>query len=141
MIEPQCTAVGTVTDVTQVTPNNGGKPYTSVKIEMAPEERTGKGYKQRVNIRVAGENPSRCVKGAIISISGPLTASTHEWKGKHYAQLTIYGRPQVVIDAPNEQSYENARVPRESTAAEGRPARPTAISQPPAAPEEDDVPF
>lgn len=140
MTKPNCTAVGTVTRVAQVPASERAKPFTSVDIEMAPEERSGKGYKMRVSIRVAGECPSACVQGALVSISGPGSLTTFEHNGKHYPKLTIYGRPEVIAGDPREpggDKWGNTDDPVKHAPPLGRPApstQPSAIDQ-------DDVPF
>lgn len=113
MTKPNCTAVGTVLRVAQVPASERAKPYTAVDIEMAPEERSGKGYRMRVSIRVAGECPSACVQGALVSISGPGSLTTFEHNGKWYPKLTIYGRPEVIGAGGNFNAVgESEPVPR-----------------------------
>ena len=103
------TAVGIVKRITPVAATGTRKAFTSVDIEMAPEERTGKFYKERVAIRSMGDPPSRCQEGAIVSVSGELSASTFEAKGKWFARITIYGRIEVVDDAPQGQAHQTAQ--------------------------------
>jgi len=142
MTKPNCTAVGTVIRVAQVPASERAKPFTSVDIETAPEERSGKGYKMRVSIRVAGECPSACVQGALVSISGPGSLTTFEHNGKHYPKLTIYGRPEVMGGRdprePGGDKWGNVDDPVKNSPPLGRP-KPTSADH--AAAAEDDVPF
>ena len=129
------TAVGIVTRITPVAATSTRKAFTSVDIEMAPEERSGKGYKERVAIRSVGEPPSRCQVGAIVSVSGELSASTFEAKGKWYARLSIYGRIEVVDDAPqgNSVASTNQLLPQQAYPKQTTDYRPPAAKEQPVA--------
>lgn len=100
------TAAGIVTRRVEVPANGTRKAFWSVEIELAPKEYNAKQYKERVSIRSVGDPPTRCQVGAIVSVSGEVSGSVIEAKGKHYARMTIYGRIEIIDDAPKGRGTE-----------------------------------
>lgn len=145
MQRPQLTVIGTVTRITEVPAKGNSKPFIAVDLELAPREWNGKQYRSRVSVRVAGEMPGDCEKGAIIFVQGDADVEVFEYQGKHIGKQKVFGRVQVVVPAPFAQETDGGpeTPPPAAPIVRGTKAQPGLPVQGAKAEElaEDDVPF
>ena len=122
----------------QAAQTKAGKPVGNVRVEV--EKAYGeKTFKTRFEVAVYGQDADAASKlqpGTLVSAQGEIGATTREWQGKTYANLTLTGRVTVLQDRPEwPEGKEAAPAPRQAPPA----AQPAPAGAP--TPEDDDVPF